>query len=116
MVSEQDELVETATVDGVVTEEQTGPVGPAGDDLAAVRDLVVAAHPDVVPEMIGGASVAEIVASVTPAREAYRRVVETAATSRAAPSVPAGNAPPVAIDPEMLPPTEKIRRGLASGR
>ena len=41
------------------------------DDLSLVRELVLKAHPDVVPELIGGDSVASIVASIGPAQAAY---------------------------------------------
>ena len=97
-----------------------GPMGVTvtAAELAAVRDLALKAHPDAVPELVGGATVAEVLASVEPARAAYRRVVEATGTGgRAtpmAPAVPAGDAPPPLTDPERLPPGEKIRRGLAA--
>lgn len=94
------------------------PETPASDqdsvDLAAIRDLVLAAHPDIVPDMVKGDSVAALLASVEPAREAYQRVSErfqAAATSTPA-SVPAGGSPAPVIDPARLPTAEKIRRGL----
>ena len=40
-------------------------------DLDAVRDLVLRAHPDVVPELVAGDSVAALLASVEPVRSAY---------------------------------------------
>lgn len=89
-----------------------------GDDLAAVRDLVLRAHPDTVPELISGDSISSLLASVEPAREAYRRVLDAVQVSPAVPAVavpavPAGSAPALVVDPDRLPPTEKIRRGLA---
>jgi hypothetical protein len=45
-------------------------------DLAKVRDLVLAAHPDVVPEMVQGQSFDELMASVEPARAAYQRIAD----------------------------------------
>lgn len=89
---------------------------PTADvELAAVRELVLRAHPDVVPELVAGSSVGELVASVEAAREAYRRVAD-AVGAPAPPRVPAGDAPRVAVDAELLPAAEKIRRGLASRR
>ena len=96
-----------------------------GDDLTAVRELVLRAHPDTVSELIAGDSISALLASVEPAREAYRRVLGTAQTAAGAPapaippvptvpSVPAGAAPALAVDPDRLPSTEKIRRGLAA--
>jgi hypothetical protein len=91
-------------------------------DLAAVRELVLRAHPDVVPELIGGQSVAAVLASVEPAQAAYARLAEQVTANRAgeppapvapaAPNVPAGGSPPVPVDPERLPAAEKIRRGI----
>ncbi len=95
------------------------------EDLAAVRELALLAHPDTVPELVGGASVAEIVASLEPARAAYRRVAEHAGGSvggtnarpvsagAQVPPVPAGDAPRAVVDPDRLSAAEKIRRGLA---
>jgi hypothetical protein len=84
------------------------------DELVTVRELILRAHPDVVSELVRGGSVDELVASVEAARAAYRRVAETAA--QAAPRVPAGDAPRLAVDVEQLPAAEKIRRGLARQR
>ena len=89
---------------------------PATPDLAAVRELVLRAHPDVVPELIGGDSVDALLASVEPAQVAYRRLADTIGQSSPAPSVPAGGQRPAAIDPDRLPASEKIRRGLARSR
>ncbi|MCC7024022.1 MAG: hypothetical protein IT338_14455 [Thermomicrobiales bacterium] len=86
------------------------------DDLAALREVVLRAYPETVPELIGGASVAEVLASVEAAAAAYQRIAEGVAARSVAPAppaVPAGSAAPVAIDPETLPSVEKIRRGLA---
>ncbi len=95
------------------------------EDLAAVRELALLAHPDTVPELVSGASVAEIVASLEPARAAYRRVAERAGGSvvsasakptaavNQVPPVPAGDTPRAVVDPDRLSAAEKIRRGLA---
>lgn len=83
----------------------------SGEEVAAARELVLRAHPDTVPELVRGESVAALMASVEPARAAYQRIA--AAVGPAAPAVPAGDAPPLPVDVEALPATEKIRRGLA---
>ncbi len=86
----------------------------AGSDLAAVRELVLRAHPDAAPELVSGATVDELLASIEPARTAYARIAERIAPATTIPSVPAGGAGPVPLDPDRLPAPEKIRRGLAS--
>jgi len=105
--------------------ELVAPPPLTAEELAAVRELALRAHPDAVPELIAGGSVAELVASLEPARAAYRRIADAVGqeTDRvtppaAVPTVPAGAAPRLAVDPETLPAAEKIRRGLAgrSGR
>ena len=89
------------------------------EEVAAVRELALRAHPDAVPELVAGGSVGELIASLEPARAAYRRIAEAVgrasapAAPPAAPPVPAGDAPRLALDPEALPAAEKIRRGLA---
>lgn len=84
-------------------------------DLAAVRELVLRAHPDVVPELVTGETIAALIASVEPARAAYARLTASIAqdASPVAP-VPAGGSAPIAVDPDRVPPAEKIRRGLAA--
>jgi hypothetical protein len=89
-------------------------------DLAAVRELVLKAHSDVVPELIAGSSVAELTASIEPAKAAYQRIAEAMASplggrTISPPVVPAGGSAP-AVDPEKLPASEKIRRGIEAGR
>ena len=98
-----------------------GAAGGAGE-LTAVRELVLRAHPAVVPELVTGDSVAALVASVAEAEAAYQRIAaaigerEPGAGTRsgtAPPRVPAGDTPAAVIDAERLPAAEKIRRGLA---
>lgn len=84
------------------------------DELATMRELVLRAHPDVVPELVTGSSLDELMTSVGTARDAYRRVAE--AVSASPPRVPAGDTPRLAVDVELLPAAEKIRRGLATRR
>lgn len=81
--------------------------------LDAIRQLVLRAHPDVVPELIAGESVETLLASVGPAREAYQRLASRIGAPPAVPAVPAGGDRPAVIDPDRLPSSEKIRRGLA---
>lgn len=96
---------------------EPAPAPDPGDDLAAVRDLVLRAHPDVVPELVTGDTVGDLIASVEPARAAYQRLAAAIAETRPASApVPAGGAAPIAVDPARLPAAEKIRRGLATAR
>ena len=103
-------------------EQGSEPAAPsATEELATVRELALRAYPDRVAELVTGATVAELMASVEPARAAYRRIAEAvgqgaAAARPAAPVVPAGDAPRLAVDVEALPAAEKIRRGLATRR
>ena len=113
-----------------------------GAELGKVRDLVLKAHPDVVPDLVRGGSVDELIASVEPARTAYQRIADQVA-SRAVeqsssreiaedassstprhhgsstpvvvqpPVVPAGGGSNVA-DPAELGPTTKIAQALAA--
>jgi predicted anti-sigma-YlaC factor YlaD len=92
----------------------------ANAELDAVRQVVLAAYPDSVPELIQGATVPELLASIEPARAAYARVAETviapaAPVAVSAPVVPAGGGS-AAIDPGALPAAEKVRRGIAGQR
>jgi hypothetical protein len=90
--------------------------GPAAE-LAAVREVVLRAYPDAVPELVSGGSVPEVLASVEGAREAYRRIAATVREEGSEPVripvVPAGAVTRPAVDPDRLPAAEKIRRGLA---
>ncbi len=96
------------------------PAVTTAEELVAVRELALRAHPDAVPELVTGASVAELIASVEPARAAYRRVADAVGQGAGSPPVavpppvPAGDAPRLALDVDALPATEKIRRGLAA--
>ena len=95
-------------------------------DLTRVRELVLKAHPDVVPDLVRGSSVDELIASVEPARSAYQRVAEQVRESRSReeqdasstqsvvqpPQVPAGGATNV-VEPADLAPATKIARALA---
>ncbi|HWV24094.1 MAG TPA: hypothetical protein VNZ58_07880 [Thermomicrobiales bacterium] len=83
------------------------------EELEAVRALVLRAHPDVVPELVTGASVGELLASVDDARAAFSRLADAWSDAQPEPViVPAGGGIAMPVDPAALPPGEKIRRGL----
>lgn len=75
---------------------------PALDDaqLTRLRETLIAAYPDVVPELVAGADFDTLLASVAPAREAYQRVREVTARE-ALGSVPRGGATS-AVDAALL--------------
>lgn len=85
-----------------------------GDELDRVRVLILAAHPDVAPELIVGETVAELIDAIEPARAIVQSVIARMAPP-APPVVPAGSAV-AAVDPETLPAHELIRRGLRASR
>ena len=86
------------------------------DEVGLVREVVLRAHPDVVPELVSGATIADLLASVEPARAAYARIEERRQPAgESPPTVPAGAATAV-IDPATLPAHELIRRGVQAGR
>ncbi len=95
-------------------EETIEPIDSGGDDLERVRELILAAHADVVPELVSGATVQELVNSIEAARGAYRGVIARMAAA-APPTVPAGAALAV-VDPGSLPAHELIRRGIRARR
>jgi hypothetical protein len=100
----------------MMEQEAGGEPGEIPVDLDAVRELILRAHPDVVPELVTGDSVASMLASVEPARSAYERLTASWTERRpaAGTSVPAGGGAPIAVDPDRLPAAEKIRRGLSA--
>lgn len=106
--------VEEGEMEGEMEQEQGSSVD---DELASVRAVVLQANPDVVPELVGGATIAELLASVEPARAAYGRISERIRPAAAAPppAVPAGSASSV-VDPATLPAHELIRRGIEAAR
>jgi hypothetical protein len=99
--------------DGTEAQHDATPVSPAVD-LGQVRDLVLAAHPDVVPEMVAGDSFEAIMASVEPAKAAFARIAETF-KSAAPPAVggqTGGTRREYIINVEELSPSAKIAEGL----
>jgi hypothetical protein len=88
------------------------------DAVGLVRELARRAYPDAVAELIDGADAEAIAASIEPARAAFARLKEQLATEHtdtAPVKVPAGGQA-AAIDPDRLPASEKIRRGIAAVR
>lgn len=109
-----------ADVGGATTDDAAADGTPPADDLhdlERVRELILQAHPDVVPELISGATIDELLGSVASAQDAFTRVSERlAANSPAAPRIPAGN--PVrttSVNADSLSPVSKIRMGLGGG-
>ncbi|CAN5812543.1 hypothetical protein BH20CHL3_BH20CHL3_11250 [soil metagenome] len=90
----------------------------APDTLEQVRELVLRAHPEVVPELVRGESLSELLASVEPAQRAYaglaaRLHVETPPPAeRPTHQVPAGGTGPAPMDLDRIPTAEKLRRGI----
>ena len=106
----------------------------SAEDLGKVRGLVLQAHPDVVPDLVLGGSIDELLASVEPARQAYQQIADrvrgsiaTAATTETAtttavvappaapPLVEAGGTAAVA-ETAVMSPTTKIAPALAARR
>jgi len=85
-------------------------------DVTRLRDLVIRAHPDAVPELITGVTLDELEASLATARDVHSRYTSATPTTTAAPQpppVPAGGAPAPVVDYAALSPAAKIARGLA---
>ena len=74
-MSEREDVIETVDVQTVAVTTPAN-VEPVGTDLNKVRELVLKAHPDVVPDLVRGGSVDELIASVEPARSAYQRIAD----------------------------------------
>ena len=102
-----------------VSAEEGGSSGAA--ELGRVRDLVLQAHPDVVPDLVQGETLDALLASVEPARSAYQQIAERVrsgdgrppASAPTPPAVPAGGTR-VTVDPATLTPVTKIARALAA--
>lgn len=85
------------------------------EQVERVREVVLKAHPDAVPELVRGETVEELLGSVEEARAAFARIAERvgqAVPVAQPPAVPAG-AGTAAVDPAGLPAHELIRRGVA---
>ena len=109
-----------------IDESLSTPPDRTPDDVALVRDFIVAADSGLIPELIAGTTVGEVLASVAAARAAYQRIAEQVRVAAPvagpgdrpvpAPTVPAGGAAPFVVDPGDLPSGELIRRGISAAR
>ena len=120
--NEQTTETVTETTRTTETTEQPGPPQPSPapqlgpEQLQKVREFVISANPDAVPDLITGNTVEEIEASIPKAKDAYQRTAERVrATYTPPPAVPAGGAANL-VNPDDLSPSEKIRRGIAQGK
>ena len=108
--------------DEMVTQDENGPMSVdsdgGSDHVTRFRDLILKSNPDVVPEMVGGETPDELLDSVEPASVAFTGLVErlAAQATRTRVSVPAGGSMAPGIDIDLLPPIEKVRRGLGRVR
>ncbi len=87
------------------------------EEVAMVRELVFKAHPDVVRELLVGETLAEILASVGPARAAYQRIaerVEEELNRERLTAAPAGSGRVTTPVPDQatLTTTQRLRLGL----
>jgi hypothetical protein len=85
------------------------------ESIAIVRDLILKGNADLVPELVRGESLADLMESIEPARAAFQRIAET--VRAVAPVVPAGgtgSGTRIAIDD--LSADSLIKRGLAAVR
>lgn len=80
----------------------------------AHRGMVLARNPDVVPDLVQGATPEEIDASIEAARAAYQHVAEAVRAERPPlPNVPVGASPRTETPPEDLSPIAKITQALS---
>ena len=94
----------------LTTPESILPTPPETHPLAAVRDLVLQAHPHLVPELVSGDTLEDLLESIEPARAAFQRLAERLPTTPL--TVPAGASSPASLDPERIPASRKIQLGL----
>ncbi len=93
------------------TGEQANPIERQPAELDRVREVILAAYPDLVPELVVGATVGELLDAVDPARAAFAALRER--LTPVVPVVPAGTMP-ATVDPGDLPTHELLRRGIAA--
>jgi hypothetical protein len=91
---------------------ETGETATTGPELEQVRQLVLRAYPDIVPELVTGASITDLLASIGPAEAAYANLASR--IGAVSPQVPAGTVSPAPVDLDRLPIAELLRRGLAA--
>ncbi|MDQ6907723.1 MAG: hypothetical protein M3176_12925 [Chloroflexota bacterium] len=82
----------------------------SAEERQTLRTTLAAAHPDAIPELIGGETVGEMIASLETAKAAYQRTVER--TKAAMPVAAGGGGRPVGVDVSKLSPLTKISMGL----
>jgi hypothetical protein len=80
------------------------------DERQMLHALIVQAHPDVVPELVRGETLADMLASVPDARAAFARVLEQAGSQ---PSVPASQQP--LQPPQPIPAGGMVRSAVDAG-
>lgn len=71
--------VTDGTPEATTAEAEGSTGGLTGEQLARLRETLIATHADVVPELIAGSDFDALLASVESARAAYRRAREEAA-------------------------------------
>ncbi|MDI3340852.1 MAG: hypothetical protein QJR03_09995 [Sphaerobacter sp.] len=114
-----DDVIEQAPEGASAAQAPQAASGGDGFDLGRIRELILAAHPDVVPDLITGATFDELMASIEPARAAYARIVASLREQpTAAPGIPAGQPgrQPVIANVEAVSPRGKIAEGLRRRR
>lgn len=84
----------------------------AGDEGNPLRELVLRAYPDVVPELLSGETVEEMLASVPEAQAAYGRIVAEAKVAQPEPVPAGGGSRAFPMDVAAMSPALKIREGL----
>jgi hypothetical protein len=77
-----------------------------------LRELVMKAYPDIVPELLSGETVEEMLASIPAAQEAYGRIVEASKAAHPEPIPAVGGARHFPMDVAAMSPALKIREGL----
>lgn len=104
----------------LVTPVEAEPLEPAPESapapsIDAVRDLVLRAYPNVVPELVRGDTLDDLLASIEPASAAYTNLAARfdRPTAESPEPVPAGATLPAPIDIERIPTAEKLRRGIS---
>ena len=123
-MDERDQVVESSVEADPSRDHQSGQASEAGerdpeavdvsDDTARLRELIVRAHPNVVPELIQGTSLGEMLSSVPAAEAAFSQIAEQVGGTALQPAViPAGGGVRTAnVDIDGLSPLAKIRAGL----
>ncbi len=82
----------------------------SAEERQTLQATLAAAHPDTIPELIGGETVGAMVASLETAKAAYQRTIER--TKAAMPVAAGGGGRPVGVDITKLSPLAKISMGL----